>query len=274
MPVDFIPLKKSTDDRPETPLTGIPGRIGILTCMAGEGRFILNGESQIVDEGRCLLIDKDSRLSIRFMQSGAQPLLLFFQSDLVANALIRQQAELCWLERVHLIPPLLRERLFWLNRLGNNCSSFSAMKADAMIGDILRDLIHDARAAGAEAERLSVSRKSTRIQLYQRLALAREWIDANYASPLSLGTIAGQATLNSQHFLRMFRDCFGLTPHQYLTGIRLEFARQLLAGTTQPVSAICRLTGFESPSSFSGLFRQRYGASPRTYRQNLAQPSA
>jgi transcriptional regulator GlxA family with amidase domain len=198
---------------------------------------------------------------------------LFFQSDLVADTLIRQKAEFCWLERVHLMPRLLREQLFWLNRLGNNCSSFSAMKADAMIGDILRDLIRDARAAAAEAERLSVSRKSTRIHLYQRLALAREWIDANYASPLTLETIAGQAALNSQHFLRMFRDCFGFTPHRYLTGIRLDVARQLLAGTTQPVSAICRLAGFESPSSFSGLFRQRYGASPRTYRQNLALPA-
>ena len=43
--------------------------------------------------------------------------------------------------------PLLRERLFWLTRMANNCSSFSALKADAMIGDILRDLVWDAVAA-------------------------------------------------------------------------------------------------------------------------------
>ena len=79
--------------------------------------------------------------------------------------------------------------------------------------------------------------------------------------------MAEAALLNSQHFLRMFRDCFGITPHQYVIDVRLDAARKLLTETKEPVTAICRLTGFESLSSFSGLFRQRFGASPKAYRQ-------
>lgn len=160
----------------------------------------------------------------------------------------------------------LKDRLEWLVRFGNSSSSFGALKADAMIRDILLDLIRQALAAATTAERLAVSRPSTRIELYKRLSLAREWIHANYASPLPLESMAEKAQLNRQHFLRMFRDCFGSTPHQYLTDVRLAAACKLLTETTEPVSAICRLTGFESVPSFSGLFRSRFGASPKAYR--------
>src|SRR6185312_48675 len=206
---------------------------GIITCLSGNGRFILNGETQLIDKTRYLITDASSRLSIRIKNADAQPLLLFFQSDLAARALAGHGAELCWLGRAHPMTALLQERLAWLVRLGNNCSSFSALKADALIGDILRELILRAAAAAVAGAKLPVSRQSTRVQLYRRLSLAREWIDSHYGSPLSLDILAGQAALNRQHFLRMFRDCFGLTPHQYLTEVRLTAARRFLTETAQ-----------------------------------------
>ena len=76
----------------------LPGP-GILACLSGAGRYTINGQPHQADQDRYLLIDKDSRLSIRFTHAGAQPLLLFFQSDPVARPLGGEAAELCWLER-------------------------------------------------------------------------------------------------------------------------------------------------------------------------------
>ncbi|HET6255001.1 MAG TPA: AraC family transcriptional regulator [Puia sp.] len=247
----------------------VPGP-GLLTMLSGTGRFILNDKTITLDHTRYLLIDKNSRLAIRLPRPETQPLFLFFRTNSVDEALTKQHADLCWLERPHPMSSSLKECLEWLVRLGNNCGSFSALKADAMIRDLLLDLIRQALAAEAAAGRLSVSRRSTRIELFHRLSTAREWIHANYASPAPLQTISREAQLNPQHFLRMFRDCFGSTPHQYLTEVRLAAAGQLLTTTNEPVSAICRQIGFESLSSFSGLFRQHFGASPKTYRQNAA----
>ena len=246
----------------------IPGP-GILTMLSGKGRYTINREVLTLDPTRYLLIDRKSHLSIRLSRAEAQPLFLFFHSNMVHEALTKQQADLCWLERVHPMGPALHERLQWLVRLGNNCSSFSILKADAMIRDMLREMIHEALAAEAIANRLPVSRRSTRIELFKRLSFARDWIHANYASPLPLDKMAETAPLNSQHFLRMFRDCYGITPHQYVIDVRLTAARHLLLETNEPVSAICRSTGFESLSSFSGLFRQRFGDSPKAFRQKL-----
>jgi len=246
----------------------IPGA-GILTMLSGTGNFRLNSDTLTLDPTRYLIVNQGTRLSIRLPRAEAQPLILFFQAAIVNKAVTKYHADLVWLERAHPMNADLNERLQWLVRLGNSCSSFSALKADAMIREILLDLIRQALAAEATAERLAVSRRSTRIELFKRLSLAREWIHANYSSPLPLESIAEKAQLNHQHFLRMFRDCFGATPHQYLMDVRLAAARELLDATTEPVTAICRMTGFESPPSFSSLFRSRFGISPKAYRQRL-----
>jgi AraC-like DNA-binding protein len=244
----------------------IPGP-GILTMLTGSGRYGINREVSTLDSSHYLLINQDSLLTVHLPHPDVQPLLLFFRADMVQDALIRQQADLCWLERVHPMTSRLQHRLEWLAQLGNSCSSFSALRADAMIRDILQEFIKEAITADQVSERLPVTRRSTRVELYKRLSTAREWILANYSTALSLEAMAESAMMNSQHFLRMYRDCYGITPHQFVIDVRLTIARQLLTETEQPVSAICRQTGFESFSSFSGLFRRRFGLSPTAYRK-------
>jgi AraC family transcriptional regulator len=89
------------------------------------------------------------------------------------------------------------------------------------------------------------------------------------------------AHLSPNHLLRTFRQVFGQSPHQYLTNLRLEHARQLLTTTDQPVGDICVAVGFTSLASFTRLFRRRYGRPPAAYRrqpgdfgQTLAAPTA
>lgn len=273
-----MPLSKGTalafsdhllfTEKTETPYTypeHIPG-LGILTMLAGSGGCAINRKMEALDSSHFLLINRGSCLSIHLPEPGVQPLFLFFHPVLVSEALTRQPVDLAWLERVHPMNPVLQERLEWLARLGNSCSSFSALKADAIIRDILLEFIGQALAASRQSDQLRVSRRATRIELFKRLSVVREWILAEYSSPITLDDMAARALLNSQHFLRMFRDCYGTTPHRFLTDTRLEAARQLLTDTEQPVSAICRQTGFESLSSFSGLFRQHFGAPPSAYR--------
>ena len=244
----------------------IPG-LGILTMLSGSGRYGLNRKIETLDSSRFLLINRGSRLSIDLPRPDVQPLFLFFHPGLVGAALNSQHADLAWLERVHPMNSQLQERLEWLARLGNSCSSFSALKADAIIRDILQEFIGQALAASQQSTRLQVSRRSTRVELFRRLSAVREWILTDYSSPITLDDMAAKALLNPQHFLRMFRDCYGITPHQFLIDTRLESARQKLLDTKEPVSLICRQTGFESLTSFSGLFRQRFGSSPSAYRK-------
>jgi AraC-like DNA-binding protein len=100
-----------------------------------------------------------------------------------------------------------------------------------------------------------------RPELTRRIVLAKEYIDRNFQGPVDLSTIAGNAFLSKFHFLRLFKLHYGMTPHQYLTAVRLREARRLLAEGL-PVSQVCAAVGFDSVSSFKGLFKRYWGSTP------------
>lgn len=101
---------------------------------------------------------------------------------------------------------------------------------------------------------------------HQRRQLV-DFIDAHLGEPISLGQLAALCALSEYHFARMFRESFGLPPHQYLLARRLGHARQLLRSTTQPLGEIALACGFSSASHFTNRFRQVMKGTPGEYRQ-------
>ncbi|QLG91423.1 helix-turn-helix transcriptional regulator [Pseudomonas yamanorum] len=101
---------------------------------------------------------------------------------------------------------------------------------------------------------------------HQRRQLV-EYIDQQLAEPISLGQLAGMCALSEYHFARMFRESFGLPPHQYLLARRVNRARELLRSSSLPLSEIALACGFSSASHFTNRFRQAMGATPGEYRQ-------
>lgn len=118
-----------------------------------------------------------------------------------------------------------------------------------------------------EASALSAVRASTREELYRRLCRARDYMAACFDRPLTLKEVAGVACLSPNHLLRSFKQAFRLTPHQFLTATRLEYARKMLADRNLSVTDICFSVGFDSLSSFSRAFRRHTGFSPSEYRR-------
>jgi AraC-like DNA-binding protein len=103
-----------------------------------------------------------------------------------------------------------------------------------------------------------------KVYLYRRIVQAKLFIDSNYADNIDLGNIADEAYFSKFHFIRLFKKIYSKTPHQYLTVVRIEKAMQLLR-TDIPVSDVCYAVGFESLSSFSGLFKLIVGLTPSAY---------
>jgi AraC-like DNA-binding protein len=103
--------------------------------------------------------------------------------------------------------------------------------------------------------------------LHERLCRARRYIDECYDLPLDLTEISKQACLSRYHFLRLFRDTFETTPHQYLIQRRIEKAKELLRLRGLSVTDVCFEVGFQSLGSFSSLFRKCVGHAPINYRK-------
>jgi AraC-like DNA-binding protein len=100
--------------------------------------------------------------------------------------------------------------------------------------------------------------------LYRQIVRAKLFIDANFAEPIDLDAIADAACFSKFHFVRTFKEIYGKTPHQYLTWVRVERAKELLAAS-EPVTKVCFSVGFDSVSSFTGLFKRRVGVTPAVF---------
>lgn len=93
------------------------------------------------------------------------------------------------------------------------------------------------------------------------------WIAAHSTEEIDLDDAAKQAGVSPFHFLRMFRDALGVTPHQYLLRSRLRHAARLLAESENPITAIAFDVGFGDLSNFVRSFHRAAGVSPRAFRQ-------
>jgi len=105
-----------------------------------------------------------------------------------------------------------------------------------------------------------------RIYLYRRIVQAKIFIDEHFSSSIDLDNIAGEAYFSKYHFIRLFKSAYNKTPHQYLISVRIEKAKDLLKQNL-PVIEVCEQVGFESVSSFSGLFKRITGISPSAFQQ-------
>jgi AraC-like DNA-binding protein len=108
--------------------------------------------------------------------------------------------------------------------------------------------------------------RAASLAILPALLRARNLIDRDYAEPLDLEAMAGEAGYSRFHFARAFASAYGETPRGYLTRRRIERAKTLLRTANLSVTEICFLVGFSSLGSFSARFKELVGRSPSDYR--------
>lgn len=92
-----------------------------------------------------------------------------------------------------------------------------------------------------------------------------------YAQPLSLAQLAVTYGHNELRLLRDFSRGVGMTPHAWLTEIRLQAARRLLEHSDLPLAAIAQDCGFAHQSHLGSALRKGLGLTPRQYRLRFQQ---
>lgn len=95
----------------------------------------------------------------------------------------------------------------------------------------------------------------------------REYIQAHLADDLSLEQLMSVVHLSKYHFVRLFKEQFGVTPGKYILRSRMSAARRLLVTTALPIYEIAAMVGFSDSASFYRAFREMEGASPGSVRR-------
>jgi two-component system response regulator YesN len=103
---------------------------------------------------------------------------------------------------------------------------------------------------------------------YQAVILkAKAYIDLNYGDQdISLHTVASHVGISPNHLSTVFSQETEENFIEYLTRVRIERAKHLLANTAMKSAGIAHETGFSDPHYFSFIFKKNTGLSPREYR--------
>lgn len=97
---------------------------------------------------------------------------------------------------------------------------------------------------------------------------ARQVLLHSLARPPELQLLAESVGTNTKRLNEAFRQCVGSTVFEYLREERMKEACFLLAGTGLSIQDIAVEIGFTNGANFSTAFRERFGLSPRQYRQS------
>ena len=108
-------------------------------------------------------------------------------------------------------------------------------------------------------------RASKRRELMRRLNWATDFMHSNLQRALTLDDIARAARLSSFHFLRTFRQAYGVTPMEYLREQRTRRALALLETTQLPVTEVAQLVGLSRLSLWRSVSKMA-GRNPKTVR--------
>ncbi len=159
----------------------------------------------------------------------------------------------------------LTNRHAFLRRALRTCVPGDEARAEALAGALLWSLSN-------QTARQPLFRPQRLAWYAARVERAKALMEAHYAEPLSLSTLARDAGMSVFHFARIFAELEGRPPHRFLSDVRLSHANARLRDGAA-VTDTCFAVGFGSLSHFVTMFRRRYGVKPTDMRRPAVRPA-
>ena len=146
-------------------------------------------------------------------------------------------------------------------RLCQSSDLYDRLKVKAIILNLLAEYI---RLAGRRTEIIWDERD-------EDMRNVLSYINENFKRNLTTNELAAVCHMHPTHFIRAFKLKMAQTPHQYITDIRMEYARQLLDRSDRSIVEIGEDAGFYDLAHFSRAFKRHFAMSPSEYRKTLPQ---
>ena len=96
---------------------------------------------------------------------------------------------------------------------------------------------------------------------------AKQFIDQSFDRELSLEEVSKYVDISPYYFSKLFKEETGQTFVEYLTGLRVEKAKQLLRDPNISIKEVCVSAGYSDPNYFSRIFKKVTGQTPTEYRE-------
>lgn len=140
-----------------------------------------------------------------------------------------------------------------------NGSEGAEVLLKSLVLQILYNLYRDLRTSLHSKLELPLSHKVA-------IKKSCEYMRKNMKEKLNLDSIGNESGLSPFYFHKLFVKTMSITPGRYLTRLRLDRAKELLANTSLPVSQVADECGFENFPYFCCCFKKNIGTTPLEFR--------
>lgn len=257
--------------------------LSVRCVFAGRESYTVGSGTPVVLNQCSYLVLNDSQVHRRHLRSGSdlESLTIFFSLELAQSVLSQGLCEgdllqfesssknrlpIQFFERIHELDDIVSPRLALLRSFLLTGSKIDEQLILDEVVVILQRMLHVHRNDIFRAEALPFAKGKTRLEMFEKLHRAKDYISSNLEQDLTLMQMASIAELSQSHFQRCFSQLFDITPHQFLIKCRLKRACDLLRTNQMTVTQVCLEVGFDSLGSFSALFSDRFGVSPNRFR--------
>ena len=257
------------------------GCLSVKTVLSGEEWYRVDNRDIAIRPGQFLVLNNSQEYSCRIDGPGKVNVLSIFFREQFARSVLRDV--LCreetlldnylvsgekvpeFFQTLKVIEPSLQKKMLTLVATLNDFG-YDVNRVDEHLVFLLHELIHKHKMEVRLANRVKAVKPSTKKEIYKRLCIAKDFMYSSFSDKPDLRSITNIACLSTPQLIRHFKAVFKVSPHQYLTRVRLEHAAGLLKHSETPVYEITRECGFENTSSFCRLFKKEYGVSPVNFR--------
>ncbi|MCP1108996.1 two-component system response regulator YesN [Lachnospiraceae bacterium PF1-21] len=116
------------------------------------------------------------------------------------------------------------------------------------------------------AEHIAMSRQERTGNVVER---AKTYINDHFTGDLSLETLAGEIGISPYYLSKLFKEIEKVNYIDYVTGLRMDYAKAALSGSEKSIKEICAESGYSDPNYFSRIFKRWTGKTPTEYREGI-----
>jgi AraC family transcriptional regulator len=246
-------------------------RLSIKVARGGRERYFIDGRSIAVDDDSYLVLNDNRTYASRFESDvEIESFSIFFRPGLaeevygalgktVERALADgdieapQPVEFAETLQPHdsVVTPAVRYVQY-----GVNAGVEDADWYEEQFQFLLERMLSYHRRLVERAQRLPALKTATQREIHRRLAFAVDLVHSSYERDIVLADLARAACLSKFHFLRLFREFFGVTPHAFLQRKRALAAARLLEKSELTAAQVAMRVGFGSRSTMARQLRR------------------
>lgn len=262
---------------------GVPGTVGdsqellnhwheeleLSYCVKGNAKHYINGECFVDQPGRVLVTNTEHMHNIiadnNLQETEEIVSIVIIISPQFIEANFPEYKEIYFTnEKLNASDEVKQaiEDLYKYCFDGNKQEEFEHLYGRSLVLKLLYFLGKEGTVKREQVDNINI------LKNIERMKGVIQFIENHYTESIPQTMVAEKFYFSSVYFSRYFKKCTGMTFIDYITGFRVEKARQELLYTQNSISQIAMNNGFSDDRRFILAFKHKHGITPLQYRKN------